>query len=81
MSGHPQGGQYDDGYGQTQGHAQGQQGQDAYYHDDQYSQYHDDAHDAHGAHGAQYQQQGQHGDAYYDEQCVLPRLTIYTINC
>ena len=73
MSGHPQGGQYDDGYGQTQGHAQGQQGQDAYYHDD--------AHDAHGAHGAQYQQQGQHGDAYYDEQCVLPRLTIYTINC
>ncbi|KAI4627531.1 uncharacterized protein J4E88_001571 [Alternaria novae-zelandiae] len=63
MSGHPQGGHYDDGYGQTQGHAQGQpQGQDAYYHDDQYGQYHDDAH------GAQYPQQGQHTDSYYDEQ-------------
>jgi 1,3-beta-glucan synthase len=58
MSGHPQGGQYDDGYGQAPAH--GQQGQDAYYHDDQYAQYHDD-----GAHG-QYAQ-GQHGDAYYDE--------------
>jgi 1,3-beta-glucan synthase len=58
MSGHPQGGHYDDGYGQAP--AQGQQGQDAYYHDDQYAQYHDD-----GAHG-QYAQ-GQHGDAYYDE--------------
>jgi 1,3-beta-glucan synthase len=62
MSGHPQGGAYDDGYGQTQGHAQGQQGQDAYYHDDQqYGQYHDDVR------GAQYPQQGQQGDAYYDE--------------
>ncbi|KAK1917102.1 hypothetical protein P3342_011947 [Pyrenophora teres f. teres] len=43
------------------GPPQGQQGQDAYYHDDYQGQYHDDAH------GAQYQQQGQHGDAYYDE--------------
>lgn len=33
MSGHPQGGHYDDGYGH--------QGQDSYYHDDQYGQYHD----------------------------------------
>lgn len=68
MSGHPQGGQahYDDGYGQNQqGHAQGQ-GQDSYYHDDQYGQYHDDAR----GHG-QYQQ---HGDAYYDESCVPPIL-------
>lgn len=65
MSGHPQGGQYDDGYGPNQGHAQGQQGQDAYYHDDQYAgQYHDDGH-------GQYAQ-GHHGDAYYDESCVLP---------
>ena len=75
MSGHLQGGHYDDGYGQTQGHAQGQQGQDAYYHDDQYSQYHDDAH------GAQYQQQGQHGDAYYDEQCVFLLSDQCTITC
>jgi 1,3-beta-glucan synthase len=64
MSGHPQGGHYDDGYGQTQPadqHAQhAQQGQDGYYHDDQsYGQYHDDAHG-----NGQYQQ---HGDAYYDE--------------
>lgn len=66
MSGHPQGGQYDDGYGHSQGHAQ-PQGQDAYYHDDQqYGQYHDDARGQQG----QYQQNG--NDAYYDEQYVLP---------
>lgn len=64
MSGHPQGGQYDDGYGQAPGHAQ--QGQDAYYHDDQYGQYHDDGH-------GQYAQ-GQHGDAYYDESYVFSPL-------
>jgi len=59
MSGHPQGGQYDDGYGQTQPQGQhAQQGQDGYYHDDQaYGQYHDDARGQ-----AHYQQ-----DAYYDE--------------
>ncbi|CAO2656086.1 Nn.00g048890.m01.CDS01 [Neocucurbitaria sp. VM-36] len=63
MSGHQQGGQYDDGYGhdQRQGPAQGQgQGQDSYYHDDQYGQYHDDARGAQGHYE-------QHGDAYYDE--------------
>ena len=59
MSGHPQGGQYDDGYGHTQGQ-QGQQGQNAYYQDDQYDgQYHDDQRAGY--------QDNQHGDAYYDE--------------
>jgi 1,3-beta-glucan synthase len=51
MSGHPQGAQYDDGYGR--------QGQDSYYQDDQYAQYHDQQ----GEHGYS----DQHGDAYYDE--------------
>ena len=59
---HQQGGHYDDGYGH-QGQ-QGHQGQDAYYHDDQYGQYHDDQR------GGYHDQQG-HGDAYYDESCVL----------
>lgn len=72
MSAHPQGGHYDDGYGhqgQAQGQGQGQgqhaqQGQDAYYHDDQYSgQYHDDQRGG-------YQDQHGHGDAYYDESYV-----------
>jgi 1,3-beta-glucan synthase len=71
MSGHPQGGQYDDGYGQNQAQGQrapnGQQGQDGYYHDDQYGQYHDDARGQ-----GQYQQQG---DAYYDESSVLSPLS------
>jgi 1,3-beta-glucan synthase len=60
MSGHPQGGQYDDGYGQTQPAGQhAQQGQDGYYHDDQsYGQYHDQPGNG---------QHQQHGDAYYDE--------------
>ncbi|OCK84889.1 glycosyltransferase family 48 protein [Lepidopterella palustris CBS 459.81] len=53
MSGHPQGGHYDDGYGQHQG-------QDAYYHDDQYGQYENQ-----GQHGGYPEQQ--HGEAYYDE--------------
>lgn len=52
MSGHPQGGHYDDGYGHGQAN-------DGYYHDDQYGQY-----DNQGGHG--YPEQ-QHGDAYYDE--------------
>lgn len=66
MSGHPQGGQYDDGYGQNQAHGQqGQHAQDAYYHDDQYAgQYHDDVRGGQGQGQGQYQQ---HGDAYYDE--------------
>jgi hypothetical protein len=65
MSGHPQGGQYDDGYGH-QGQAQ-PHGQDSYYHDDQqYGQYQDDARGQQG----HYQQNG--NDAYYDEQYVLP---------
>lgn len=64
MSGHPQGAQYDDGYGR-QGQAQ-PQGQDSYYHDDQqYGQYHDDARGQQG----HYQQNG--NDAYYDEQYVF----------
>ena len=56
MSGQPQGGHYDDGYGQAPAQGHGQQGQDAYYHDDQYSQYHDDRSQGQYA-------QGQHGDA------------------
>jgi hypothetical protein len=52
MSGHPQGGHYDDGYGH--------QGQDSYYHDDQYGQYDQQ-------HGGQQYHDNQHGDAYYDE--------------
>lgn len=69
MSAHPQGapgqaqGQYDDGYGT----AQPQQGQDAYYNDDQYAQYHDQP----GGHG-QPGYDNQHNDAYYDESCVPP---------
>jgi len=55
MSGHPQGAQYDDGYGQ------GHQGQDSYYQDEQYGQYHDDRR------GAPAYQDQQAGDAYYDE--------------
>lgn len=70
MSGHPQGGHYDDGYGQSQGQAH-PQGQDSYYHDDQqYGQYHDDARG---------QQQGQYqngNDAYYDEQYVSPPVRL-----
>jgi 1,3-beta-glucan synthase len=58
MSGHPQGGHYEDGYGPTQP----AQGQDAYYHEEQYGQYHDDAH----AQAQGHPQQPQ-GDAYYDE--------------
>jgi len=73
MSGHPQGGHYDDGYGQSQ--PQGQQhAQDGYYHDDQqYGQYHDDAHGQ-----ANYQQQG---DAYYDEQCVPDTVRLLPPAC
>jgi 1,3-beta-glucan synthase len=64
MSGHPQGGQYDEGYGQhpTQAPA-AQQAQDGYYHDEQYGQYHDDAQ----AQGQYPQGRQQQGDAYYDE--------------
>jgi 1,3-beta-glucan synthase len=68
MSAHPQGapgGQYDDGYGH--------QGQDAYYQDDQYGgQYHDDQRGA-------YNDQPAHGDAYYDESCVLQLCLIVNI--
>jgi 1,3-beta-glucan synthase len=65
MSGHPQGAQYDDGYG----HGQGQQGQNAYYQDEQYAgQYHDDQHAGY--------QDNQHGDAYYDESYVSPYRSI-----
>jgi hypothetical protein len=57
MSGHPQGGHYDDGYGQPHG-------QDSYYQDDQYGQY-----DQRGANGYQ---DHPNGDAYYDESSVSP---------
>lgn len=60
MSGHPQGAQYDDGYAH-------QQGQDSYYQDDQYAQYHDDQHQR----GAPGYQDHQAGDAYYDESYAL----------
>lgn len=68
MSAHPQGahGHYDDGYGQPQQ----QQGQDAYYNDDQYGQYHDQ-HPNQPA--GQQGYDNQHNDAYYDESCVHPR--------
>jgi 1,3-beta-glucan synthase len=52
MSGHPQEGHYDDGYG----HAQGT---DSYYHDDQQQGYYDQHQD--------YQPHSQGGDGYYDE--------------
>ena len=55
MSGHQQGGHYDDGYNN-------QQGQDSYYQDEQYGQYHDDH-----RRGAPGYQDNQAGDAYYDE--------------
>ncbi|KKY20183.1 putative glucan synthase [Diplodia seriata] len=56
MSGHPQGGQYDDGYGH--------QGQDGYYQDDQQG-YYDQAHGgAYGQHGDSYYDQ----DGYYDQE-------------
>jgi 1,3-beta-glucan synthase len=66
MSGHPQGGHYEDGYGQP-----GQPGQDAYYHDDpQYAgQYTDQQ-------GGQNHHAEQHGDAYYDESCVSSTARI-----
>jgi 1,3-beta-glucan synthase len=64
MSGHPQGGHYDDGYGQHPNAAPGQQAQDGYYHDDQYGQYTDDARAPQGQYPAGQQP---HGDAYYDE--------------
>ncbi|KAI9844455.1 MAG: 1,3-beta-D-glucan synthase [Sclerophora amabilis] len=53
MSGHPQGGQYDDGYGHPQ------QGTDSYYQDDQNQAYYDQNQD--------YQQTPHGGDGYYDE--------------
>ncbi|KAI9707243.1 MAG: 1,3-beta-D-glucan synthase [Candelina mexicana] len=56
MSGHPQGGHYDDGYGQHP------QGTDSYYQDDHNQGYYD--------HQQDYQQHPQHahdGDGYYDE--------------
>jgi 1,3-beta-glucan synthase len=79
MSGHPQGGHYDDGYGQSQ-QPQGQPlAQDGYYHDDQqYGQYHDDANGGQGQ--GHYQQQ--QGDAYYDEQyvCTIPAFCLSIAN-
>jgi 1,3-beta-glucan synthase len=69
MSGHPQGGHYDDGYGQSQGQTH-PQGQDSYYHDDQqYGQYHDDARGQQG-----HYQNG--NDAYYDDQYVSPPIRL-----
>jgi 1,3-beta-glucan synthase len=64
MSGHPQGGHYDDGYGQ-----QGQHGQDAYYDDHQQGYY--DTQDYNNGH--QGQGQGQH-EGYYDESYAASSL-------
>ncbi|KAE8450035.1 hypothetical protein EG329_007174 [Mollisiaceae sp. DMI_Dod_QoI] len=57
MSGHPQQGHYDDGYGQHQ-----QANTDSYYQDEQGQGYYDQ-------HGAGYAEPGHHqgGDGYYDE--------------
>ncbi|KAI9749619.1 MAG: 1-phosphatidylinositol-3-phosphate 5-kinase [Chaenotheca gracillima] len=55
MSGHPQGGQYDEGYGHPQQH-----GTDSYYQDDHNQAYYDQ--------NQEYQQHnGHNGDGYYDE--------------
>ncbi len=67
MSGHPQGGHYDDGYGH-QPHAT-----DSYYQDDQNQGYYDQQdyqQQQHGGQHAEYQQQ-QSGGGYYDESWVL----------
>ena len=59
MSGHPQQGGYDDGYGHYQGQGQAQahgQGQDAYYQDEQQ------------AYNDQYYDNGHGGEGYYDDQ-------------
>jgi len=66
MSGHPQQGQYDDGYGHPQ-----QGNTDSYYQDDQGQAYYDQ-------HGG-YADQGHHqagGDGYYDESYVFEASTI-----
>lgn len=71
MSGHPQGGHYDDGYGH---HQEGNT--DSYYQDDQSQGYYDnngayaDGHHADGHHAeghSQHQQHPQGADGYYDE--------------
>ena len=63
MSGHPQGGQYDDGYGHHP------QATDSYYQDDQGQGYYDQHQDYQHHGGQDYQQQQQHhgGGGYYDE--------------
>ena len=63
MSGHPQGGHYDDGYSHHP------QATDSYYQDDHNQGYYDQ-HQDYSHHGAQNQDYGQHrqgGGGYYDE--------------
>jgi 1,3-beta-glucan synthase len=62
MSGHPQGGHYDNGYGHQEGNT------DSYYQDDHNQGYYDNG---------GYMDQNQHGhhqgaDGYYDESCASP---------
>lgn len=64
MSGHPHGGQYDDGYG----HQQGTPPHDEYYQDDRHNQGYYDNHDSYHDNQQDYHQGGQAGqDGYYDE--------------
>lgn len=67
MSGHPQGAQYEDGYSHQQA------GQDSYYQDEQYGQYHDDQHQQQ---RGQPGYQDQAGDAYYDESYVNTNVSV-----
>jgi 1,3-beta-glucan synthase len=69
MSGHPQGGQYDDGYGHGQGQGHHQDGNtDSYYQDDQNHGYYDN----NGGYADGHQQHPQGADGYYDESYVYP---------
>lgn len=64
MSGHPQAGHYDDGYGHHP------QATDSYYQDDQNQGYYDQSQDySHQQHGGHHQDYAQHqgGGGYYDE--------------
>jgi 1,3-beta-glucan synthase len=66
MSGHPQQGHYDDGYGHHQGNT------DSYYQDDQAQPYYDN----NGGYADGHHEQG--GDGYYDESYALPMLDSRT---
>lgn len=83
MSSHPQGGQYDDGYGHQP------PATDSYYQDDQNQTYYDNHQEYHQqTHTSQHQDYQQHQQShgaggYYDESCVIyhsvrtdPKLTF-----